>query len=451
VAGIDSSTQSVKVVVRDADTGELVRTWRHPHPDGTSIDPRELLRALDGAHEVLDGVAAISVAAQQHGMVALAADGNPVVDAQLWNDTKAAPDAADLVAEAGGPQAWADAVGSVPLAAFTISKARWLQRTDPAAAGRVARMMLPHDYLTWYLRSWAGEPTTDRGDVSGTGYWSPATGEYRTDLLELALGRVPDLPHVAAPHDIVGETPRGVVLAPGTGDNMAAALALDLQPGDVAISLGTSGTAFAASNIPSADGTGLVAGFADATGAFLPLVCTLNAARVMDATARLLECTLDELGALAAQAPPGSEGLVLIPYLDGERTPNLPDARGSLAGMTRSNMTPANLARSAVEGMLCGLADAVDALRDVGVQPQRIIVIGGAAVNPIVPHVARTLVDVPVVVPTPGEYVADGAARQAAWALTGQLPQWSAGAEAVMFEPDHHPEIREAYRWVTQR
>ena len=119
--------------------------------------------------------------------------------------------------------------------------------------------------------------------------------------------------------------------------------------------------------------------------------------------------------------------------------------------MTRSNMTPANLARSAVEGMLCGLADAVDALRDVGVQPQRIIVIGGAAANPIVPHIARTLVDVPVVVPTPGEYVADGAARQAAWALTGQLPQWSAGAEAVTFEPDHHPEIREAYRWATQQ
>jgi xylulokinase len=451
VAGIDSSTQSVKIIVRDLDSGSLVTQWRAQHPDLTEIDPREWIRALDGGREMLTTVAAIAVAAQQHGMVTLDEHMQPIRPAQLWNDTSAAPDAAALIVEGGGPRVWAEAVGSVPLAAFTVAKARWLRRNEPQHAQRVAHLLLPHDYLTWYLRDWIGEPTTDRGDASGTGYWSPAEGKYRTDLLELALGHVPQLPRVAAPHEVVGETSHGAVLAPGTGDNMAAALALDLAPGDVVMSLGTSGTAFALSPKPTADASGLVAGFADATGAFLPLVCTLNAARVLDATARMLDCSLTALGDLAAQASPGSEGLVLIPYLDGERTPNLPDARGALIGMTRRNMTAANLARSAFEGMLCGLADAVDALGEQGITPRRIILIGGAAANPMVAQVARTLVSVPVVVPQPGEYVADGAARQAAWALTGALPPWSARGTAVEFEPALVPVIRENYREATGR
>lgn len=451
VAGIDSSTQSVKIVIRDVESGALVRQWRAPHPDGTEIDPREWIAALDGGTEVLAGVGAIAVAAQQHGMVTLDEHHQPVRFAQLWNDTSAAGDAAALVEEGGGPQAWADAVGSVPLAAFTVSKARWLRRNEPQNAARVAHLMLPHDYLTWYLRGWQGEPTTDRGDASGTGYWSPAENAYRTDLLEMALGHVPHVPRVAAPHVAVGQTPNGVVLAPGTGDNMAAALALDLEPGDVVISLGTSGTAFAMSNQPTADAAGLVAGFADATGAFLPLVCTLNAARVLDATAHMLNCSLPELGALAARAKPGSGGLVLVPYLDGERTPNLPHARGALWGMTRQNMTPANLARSAFEGMLCGLADAVDALAANGIDPRRVLLIGGAAANPMVAEVARTLFAVPIVVPQVSEYVAEGAARQAAWTLLGEIPAWSARGDSSVFEPNLHPVIRVSYREATER
>jgi len=451
VAGIDSSTQSVKIIVRDVDSGSLVAQWRAPHPDGTQIDPRAWITALDGGRDLLTGVSAIAIAAQQHGMVTLDERKQPVRPAQLWNDTSAAPDAAALVTEGGGPQAWADAVGSVPLAAFTISKARWLLRNEPRNAERVAYLMLPHDYLTWYLRDWSGTPTTDRGDASGTGYWSPAEGEYRTDLVTLALGHVPQLPRVAAPHEMVGETTDGAMLAPGTGDNMAAALALDLAPGEVVLSLGTSGTAFAISGSPTADAQGFVAGFADATGAYLPLVCTLNAARVLDATARMLGCSVMELGDLAAQARPGSDGLVFVPYLDGERTPNLPDARGALAGMTRQNMTPANLARSSFEGMLCGLADAVDALASQGIEPCRVILIGGAAANPMVAEVAQTLFGVPVVVPQPGEYVADGAARQAAWALTGEMPQWSSRGQAQEFAPNLDPQIRALYRTACAR
>lgn len=448
VAGIDSSTQSVKVVVRDAATGALVRQARAAHPDGTEIDPARWWSALTGLldEHLLDGVEAMAVAAQQHGMVALDEGGAVVRPALLWNDTRSAPDADDLVAELGGAAAWAEAVGSVPLAAFTVTKLRWMARVEPANAARVARVLLPHDWLTWRLAGRPERATTDRGDASGTGYWSPAEGRYRDDLLRLALGAVPDVPDVAGPSDVVGVTPAGVRLAAGTGDNMGAALALGLQPGDVVVSLGTSGTAFAVNDVPTADPSGAVAGFADATGRFLPLVCTLNAARVLGVVAGLLGVSLDELSALALSAPAGAGGLVLLPYLDGERTPNLPGATGSLHGLTRATLTPAHLARAAVEGMLLGLADAVDALVGSGVAPQRVLLVGGAAASAAVQQVATTLFDVPVVVPTPGEYVADGAARQAAWALGGgtRPPDWP-DAGSVTRDPAPLPAVREAY------
>jgi len=451
VAGVDSSTQSVKVVVRDAETGALVREARASHPDGTEVHPSFWVDALDQATGgALDGVEALAIAGQQHGMVALDESGEVVRPALLWNDTRSAPDADDLVAELGGPQAWADAVGSVPVAAFTVTKARWMARVEPDNAARTARMMLPHDYLTWLLAGRPQTAVTDRGEASGTGYWSPISGEYRDDLLRLALGHVPSVPRVAGPGERVGHTASGIALGPGTGDNMGAALGLNARPGDVVVSLGTSGTAFAVSRTPAQDATGFVAGFADATGHFLPLVCTLNAARVLTATAEMLGVDMDAFAALALSAPAGSEGLVLLPYLDGERTPNLPDARGSLHGITRSNLTPANIARAAVEGMLGGLADAVDALVGVGVEPGRILLVGGAAANAAVAAVAATVFPAPIVVPPPGEYVADGAARQAAWVLSGadEAPAWAASreGEVVTVDPAPVPAVRAAYR-----
>ena len=450
VAGVDSSTQSVKVVVRDAETGAWVREARATHPDGTAVDPAAWVSALGSAMEgLLDGVEAMSIAGQQHGMVVLDEAGEVIRPALLWNDTRSAPDATALVDELGGPEAWASAVGSVPVAAFTVSKVRWLARNEPENARRVASLMLPHDYLTWLLSGRPESAVTDRGEASGTGYWSPADGAYREDLVRLALGHVPSLPRVAGPGEAIGETATGIVLGPGTGDNMGAALALDVSPGDVVVSLGTSGTAFAGSSRPTSDATGIVAGFADATGNYLPLVCTLNAARVLTSTASLLGVDFDGLAALALAAAPGSGGLTLLPYFDGERTPNLPDARGSLHGITRENLTPQNLARAAIEGMFGGLADAVDALVGVGVAPRRILLVGGAAANPAVGAVAATLFDVPVEVPPPGEYVADGAARQAAWVLAGgeRPPTWRAASvgETRCFEPAPVPSIRAAY------
>src|SRR5829696_6478213 len=366
VAGVDSSTQACKVVVRDAASGELVREGRAPHPDG------------------------------------------------------------------------AEAVGLVPVASFTVTKLRWLADHEPGAAARVAAVCLPHDWLTWRL---AGGPSldalaTDRGDASGTGYWSPATGGYRPDLLRLALGHDARLPAVLEPAGSGGTTPAGAVLAAGTGDNMAAALGLGARPGDVVVSVGTSGTVFAVAERPSAD----------ATGRFLPLVCTLNAARVLDAAAAMLGVGLDRLSELALDAPAGAGGLTLIPYLEGERTPNRPTASGALHGLRLGNATPACLARAAVEGLLCGLADGLDALVAEGVAVERVLLIGGGARSEALRRIAPAVLGLPVVVPPAGEYVADGAARQAAWALAGgpEPPPWAPGGTET-FEADPAPEVRERY------
>ena len=454
VAGVDSSTQACKVVVRDADTGALVREGRAPHPDGTEVAPAAWGAALDRALAEaggLDDVAAVAVGGQQHGMVCLDDDGAVVRDALLWNDTRSAGAARDLTAELGGGQAWADAVGLVPVASFTVTKLRWLADAEPANAARTAAVCLPHDWLTWRL---AGSPgidalVTDRGDASGTGYWSAATGEYRPDLLERALGHGAVVPRVLGPAEAGGTTPGGVVLGPGTGDNAAAALGLAAEPGDVVCSIGTSGVVSIVSTTPAADPSGTVAGFADATGHFLPLIATLNAARVLDATARLLGVDHAELSRLALSAPPGAGGLVLVPYLEGERTPDRPDSTGALHGLTLATADPAHLARAAVEGLLCGLADGLDAVAATGTPVRRVFLVGGGARSEAVRRIAPAVLGVPVLAPPPGEYVADGAALQAAWVLAGgeAPPEWARpGTER--HEADPVPAVRERYAEV---
>jgi xylulokinase len=445
VAGIDSSTQSCKVVIRDADTGALVRHGRAGHPDGTEVHPDHWWAALHEAIEQAGGlsdVAAVSVGGQQHGMVCLDRDGRVIRPALLWNDTRSAGAAEELIRSAGdgdpaaGARFWAGATGTVPVASLTLTKLRWLAGHEPENAAKVAAVCLPHDWLTWRLMghgpgSGPGNLkalTTDRSDASGTGYYSTAAGTYLPGVLESALGHVPLLPEVLGPVDVAGKTPDGILLAAGAGDNAAAALGVGAGVGDVVMSLGTSGTVFAVSTTPAADQSGLVAGFADASGHYLPLVCTLNATRVFDATAALLDVNLAGFNDLALSAEAGAGGLTLVPYFDGERTPNLPDATGSLHGITRANYKPANLARAAVEGVVCSLADGLAALAEQGVEARRIILVGGGAQSAAVQSAASRLLGVNVTVPRPGEYVADGAARQAAAALTGQFPQWSLDA-----------------------
>ncbi|HLR93224.1 MAG TPA: xylulokinase [Jiangellaceae bacterium] len=451
VAGIDSSTQSCKIVLCDANTGVVVDEGRATHPEDTEVHPHHWWDALMQADTgLLARADAVAVAGQQHGMVTLDADDEVVRPALLWNDTRSAGAAAELVRELGGPQAWAEAVGVVPVASFTVTKLRWLARHEAETARRVRRVLLPHDWLTWQLRDRPADITTDRGDASGTGYWSARTDEYRPDLLELALGSTPQVPRVAGPAEIVGHTPNGAAVAPGTGDNMGAALGLGVQPGDVIVSLGTSGTVFTPADTTTSDATGIIAGFADASGRYLPLVCTLNAARVLSATASMLGTDVAGLDRLALHGSIGAEGLTLLPYLDGERTPDLPEATGTLLGLTRASLTPEAVARAAVEGMLCGLAAGITALEAAGVEVRRVVLVGGAARSQAVQHVAASLFGVPVLVPPPGEYVARGAAAQAAWALAGEAnpPRWELTSE-VMVEPDSA--AVEAYRDVRSR
>ena len=464
VLGIDSSTQSTKALVVDADSGEVVSESRAAHPEGTEVDPQHWWRAgcaaIGSAVAKAPGpVGAVAVAGQQHGMVALDESGEPVRDALLWNDTRSAPQARALT-ERYGAAAIAERTGSVPVASFTVSKLAWLAENEPANADGVDRVLLPHDWLTWQLAGRGDRAFTDRGDASGTGYFSPATGEWLSDLLSEAMGgRRPRLPEVLGPSQSAGTVEvldglGGAVLGAGTGDNMAAGLGLGLGPGDVVVSLGTSGTVFAVSDRPSADESGVVAGFCDATGRYLPLVCTLNAARVLTSAAQMLGTDLAGLDELALRARPGAGGVTLLPYLSGERTPDLPDAAGTLTGLREATMTPENIARAAVEGMLCGLADGVDALRRAGAQVRRVLLIGGAAESAAVREIAPDLFGAQVELPEQGEYVALGAAKQAAWAASGAdaPPDWSLRSQPREGQdPDAGREVLETYRQARQQ
>ncbi|MGM1018608.1 MAG: xylulokinase [Actinomycetota bacterium] len=429
VAGIDSSTQSCKIVIVDPRSGRVVREGRASHPAVTELDPEIWWTALQSAIRDaggFDDVQAWSLSAQQHGMVALDAQGEVVRDALLWNDMRSADAATDLIREYGAP-ALAQRTGLVPVPSFTITKLRWLRDAEPENAQRVRAVALPHDWLTWRLRGYGpGAPLgpeldeliTDRSDASGTGYWSDAG--YDHDLVVAALGHDLLLPRVLA-HDASVVDSAGRRVGPGAGDNAGAALGLGAHPGDVVVSIGTSGTVFASTDRRTADPSGTVAGFADAGGGFLPLVATLSAARVLDTIAALLAVDHDELSRLALAADPGSAGLVLEPYFEGERTPNLPDATARLSGMTLASTTRGNVARSAFEGVLHGLAYGLEAIRDLGVPVGRGILIGGGARSQAMRELAPEILGIPMTAPAPGEFVAWGMARQAARTLGLEL------------------------------
>jgi xylulokinase len=431
VLGIDSSTQSVKVEARDLETGAVVATGsaKHPptNPPVSEQDPRAWWDALvEAVAQLGDGradVVALSVAGQQHGLVLLDEAGAPLRPAKLWNDTTSAEQADRLVAGLGA-ETWADRTGSVPVAAFTITKLAWVAEHEPDLIARVGMVMLPHDYLTWRL---TGEHVTDRGDASGSGWYDPSSGSVLTDLVELAVGDSPwsgRVPRVLGPTDPAGTItaesasalglPSDVTIGPGTGDNMGAALGLGLRAGDVAISLGTSGTVFAVSDSATHDPSGAVAGFASARGNFLPLVCTLNATKVTDAVARWLGTDPGGLADLALDAVDDPGTATLVPYFDGERTPNLPDATGTFTGLTNTT-TRAQLALAAHDGVLCGLLGGVDALRAVGATIDgRAFLVGGGSRSSAYRQRAADLLGEPVIVPDSDETVATGAAAQAA-------------------------------------
>ena len=449
VLGIDSSTQSVKVVVCDAETGEALKSASRPHPDSTEVDPQHWLKALnDAIAEVggLDTCDAISIAGQQHGMIVLDEKGEVIRPALLWNDTRSSSQAEALNIEFPDIH---KRVGSRLVASFTASKLRWLQENEPENAKKVSSVALPHDWLSWKLSGSKNieDIFTDRSDASGTGYFNPFNNTYQLDILKSALGHTDlHLPTLVFPNEFGFDN--GVLkIAAGAGDNAAAALGLGAQLGDLVISLGTSGTAFLISSSGSSDASGEVAGFADATGNFLPLACTLNAAKVFATTCSMLGVSFEEFSRLALSANFGADGLLFLPHLDGERTPNRPDAKGQLRNISHSNFTSANISRASIEGVIGSMAYATQALLNLGHSFQRIIVIGGAARNQAVQQVAADLFAHEIIVPAESEYVAEGAAKQAAWALSGDLqpPRWASFGEVVVQPLNINPEVRNSY------
>ena len=454
IAGVDSSTQSVKIVVRKAHSGELVAEAKAPHPDGTEVDPIAWWQALQKViNEVggLEKISAISIAGQQHGMVALNSQGEVIRPALLWNDTRSADAAIEINTEVVNIS---ERVGSALVASFTASKIRWMAKNERDNSSKVAAICLPHDYLSWKLSGSTNlnDLVTDRSDASGTGYFDGVKNVYDKEILKLAhlSDREIILPRVLAPNEYALRAPNGTLIGPGAGDNAAAALGVGAELGDVIVSLGTSGTAFSVSKTPTFDPTGEVAGFCDATGNFLPLVCTLNASRILDSANQILQTDFKELGELALAAQPGSQGLVLLPYFEGERTPNRPSATGVLSGMTLNNTNRTNIARAMIEGMLCGMADAIDSLVRNGVAINRVLLIGGAARSEAVARIASQIFGREVLVPEPGEYVANGAAKQAAWIATGEFPKWKLG-EIKKFKENPTPQVLENYRTLRDR
>ena len=462
VAGIDSSTQSCKVTVRDLATGEHVREGKAAHPDATIVHPDRwwdaLLTAVQRAGGLQD-VAAVSVSGQQHTPIFLDAAGRVVCESPLWNDTGSHPHMVALNDELGKEE-WIRRTGLPISLSDTITKLRWLRDTDPESARRTEAVAVVHDWLIWRLMGFgpgAGtrgldQLATDRSEASGTAYWSPDTGEYCLDLVEHALGKSVHLPSVLGPLECAGVTgsgipgmPAGIPIGVGSGDNAAAALALGIGAGDAVMSLGTSGVVYLRSMHPVHDLSGYVCSYADATGDHLPLVATLNAGRNFDAGAEVLGCSYAELSKLAMQADAGADGLTLLPFFESERTPDLPNVRASLHGASLSNFTRPNLARAVIEGTLVSQVAMIDALAACDLSVKRLFLIGGAAASPAVQSILSQMIDVPLLLPEFDEYVAKGSAMQAACALEGSFPDWPVEVEEAPSAPfDGRPAAQHA-------
>lgn len=442
VAGVDSSTQSCTVSLFDADSGHLLAEGRAPHshavPPVSEQSPEQWWQALRTALAAatqasgIDAatISAIAIAAQCHGLVPLDADMSVIRPAKLWNDTTSSEQAARLVDRLGAA-GWARLTGSTPTAAFTVTKVAWLADNEPGNFAALRHVLLPQDYLTYQL---TGELVTDRSEASCTGYFDPAAGIWRPELLELidaTIDWAPMLPRVHGPTEAAGQVSHaaavltglraGIPVGPGAGDQHAAALALGVLSTDVLISLGTSGVALTRSDTPVSDPSGIVTGVCDATGRFLPLICTLNATQVTDRIAALLGVNTTELSALALAEPAGqADRPVLAAFLGGERSPNLPYARGLLGGVG-PDLSRGQLARAAFEGVLIGLLTGLDALAGLGLDVSgRLLITGGGSRSPAYQQLLADLAERQVCVLGVPDAAVRGAALQAAAILSSR-------------------------------
>jgi len=464
--GIDCGTQSTKVVLRDAATGEVAAVGRAPHDlverdDGTrEQDPAWWIDALQVAvRDAIRGeryeIGGIGVSGQQHGLVCLDRDDRPVRPAKLWNDTTTAAECEELMRKIGGEHRLLELVGNLILPGYTAPKIAWLAAHEPDAYARTVRMCLPHDYLNLWL---TGQFVTEPGDASGTAYFDVRARTY-SDAVLAAIDDRRDwkrtLPPVAPSVSVVGTLRgeaadalglvAGIQVSAGGGDNMCAAIGCDIvAAGPVAVSLGTSGTVFAYRAEPAIDPLGEAAAFCDSTGGWLPLAATLNCTSATEWARELFAMTHAEIDAAVAER--GGPGPVFLPYLSGERTPNRPKAAGILAGLRPDHGRDA-IVRAVFEGVTFGLAYAMDALRRAGVAPAEVTLIGGGSASDSWAQLCADVFALPVIHPAILEAAASGAARQAQWAIEGKRPA-IAHADSRRFEPRPRRELRETAKRI---
>lgn len=460
--GIDCGTQSTKVVLRDPSTGAVLAVGRAPHEliardDGTSEqDPAWWIDALkiaarNAMRDERFEVSGIGVSGQQHGLVALDARDHPVRPAKLWNDTTTAPQSTALTEKLGGERRVLELTGNLILPGYTAPKIAWLARHEADAYARTVRMCLPHDFLNLWL---TGRFVTEPGDASGTAYFDARARAY-SDVVLTAIDDQRDwvrtLPAIAPSLSVIGSLRHeaaealgleaGIPVSAGGGDNMCAAIGCDVvAEGPVVVSLGTSGTAFAYRREPTIDPLGEAAAFCDSTGGWLPLACTLNCTNATEWVREFFD--IDHATADDAIAQGHGEGLVFLPYLSGERTPNRPHGTGIFAGLHAGHGRAAMVC-AVVEGVTFGLAYALDALRRAGVAGTEITLVGGGSASGAWAQLCADVFEMPVIRPALVEAAASGAARQAQWAVEGRRPD-AARVRSDRFEPRSRPELRES-------
>jgi xylulokinase len=398
--GIDCGTQSTKALLID-EFGKVVGRGSSPHPlverpsGAREQEPKWWIEALSASvMEAIQGsaasVRAIGVSGQQHGLVVLDANKEVIRPAKLWNDTETSPQNEEIIRLLGGREKYFEKFGIVPRTGYTVSKLLWLKEAEPENFAKVRHILLPHEYLNFWL---TGEIRAEFGDASGTAFFDVRRREWAREVLDQIDGGTGQLyaalPPFIGPNEVVGKVraevatqfglSRECVVSAGGGDNMMGAIGTgNVREGVVTVSLGTSSTVYSFSETPVLDPTGNVAAFCSSSGGFLPLVCTMNATNVVTSTTHLLGKTVSDIDAALDSTAPGSAGLIFLPFLNGERTPDLPHAQGSLHGISPNNFTPENLIRAIVEGVSFGVLNGLDLVLE-GKRAEVILVIGGGA------------------------------------------------------------------------
>ncbi len=440
VAGIDLGTQSMKVVIYDYEKHEIIEKATCPmdlisENDGTREQKAEW---YDKGLEVCFGklsaenkktIEAVGISGHQHGFVPLGADGKALYNVKLWNDTATVEECKIVTDAAGGDKAVIDALGNLMLPGFTAPKILWLKRHKPEAWAALKYIMLPHDYLNFKL---TGKYVMEYGDASGTALFDSKTRTWSKKICDIIdanlLGLLPELIAPEAPAGMVSAEaaaaygiPAGIPVSAGGGDNMMGAIGTGtVADGFLTMSMGTSGTLYGYSEKPINDPVNGLSGFCSSTGGWLPLLCTMNCTVATEFVRNLFELDVKALDKVAAEAPVGSEGVVVLPFFNGERTPNLPNGRASITGMTAANTNRANICRAALESAVFAMRGGLDAFRKLGFQPKEIRLIGGGSKSPLWRQIAADIMNLPVRIPVLDEAAALGGAVQALWCLRNQ-------------------------------